>query len=140
MIEYFGYQGHFICKCDFHLTTVVRNDKQAVMVSTVGKMFDAIEKRYLPCGAGRLFETYVFAAIKGEFWEADVSKALEGGRYYTIQSDIERKLLDNMLSQKEVNDLFNELEKQADKGHKEAVEYWEKKLNGIIYQRKKNKE
>ena len=130
MIEYFGYQGHFICRCDFHLTTVVSNVNQAVIVSTVGKMYDEIERRWLPCGAGRLFETCVFPAIKGEFWEPDVTKFLDGGRYYTIPSDIEKKLLDNTLSNKEMNDLFNSLEKQADKGHKEVVNYWEKKLNG----------
>ena len=131
-IEYFGYQGHYCCRCDFHLTTVVRNEKQAVMISTVGKMYDELERRWLPCGAGRLFETYVFPAIKNEFWEADVSTYLEGGRYYIIQPCTEKKLLDNMLSQKEVNKLFNELEKQADKGHKEAVELWKEKLDGSM--------
>ena len=127
-VEYFGYQGHFICRCDFHLTTIISNDTVAVMVSTIGKMRDELEKRWMPVGAGRLFETEVFAAFKDEFWEANVFESLEGGRYYTISSDEELLILQNKLPLNEYNEIFNNLEKEADRGHKEVVNYWVRKL------------
>jgi hypothetical protein len=58
-IRWWGSQGHFCCKCDFHLTTTIGNK---FMISTVG---DWVEKgKIMEIGIRRKYETMVFRLQK----------------------------------------------------------------------------
>lgn len=54
-----GYPGHFICadSCHFRMTTEIGG----VLVSTVGDYHVSRESEMTTIGAGRFFETFVFA-------------------------------------------------------------------------------
>ena len=125
-VNYVGYQGHFLCSCSYHLTTIIANKKRMVMVSTVGRLIDTITKKPTTIGCRRMFETEVFKAKYSSetgFIEADVSKSLDG-EYYNITEEQELNILKDIITNKEVNNLANECEKLADKGHKKLVDKW----------------
>lgn len=129
-VDYVGYQGHFLCPCYYHLTTIISNSKRKVMVSTIGRLIDNITKKPTTIGCCRMFETEVFNAKfchKTGFIEADVSKSFDG-EYYNITEEQELNILKDTFTNKELNDLANECEKLADKGHKQMVEKWVNKL------------
>lgn len=110
MVEWFGYQGHFCCNCDFHLTTLVSNGTKNILISTVGRLPNYLgDIRYQQVGAGRWFETEVYEAKKvNSFWEADVRKNLESKAYgFKDDASLEE---------------INQFEHDADIGHKQLVE------------------
>ncbi len=74
-ITYRGWQGHFICKSEFHLNTLVKYKDKKIVVSTVGNTPDSLEKgKYMEIGFGRKFETMAFEADDSEWNDADVTK------------------------------------------------------------------
>jgi len=62
-ITYRGYQGHFICKCNFHLNTLINyenKDKPNIIVSTIGQYIVDGKMQELGCNKNSFFETMVF--------------------------------------------------------------------------------
>ena len=111
MIEWFGYQAHFCCPCEFHLTTLVSNGEKHIIISTVGRLPNLLQdsryERYEPVGCGRWFETEVYEAKKEDFWEIDVTKNLESKSYGFKEFPTYKEI--------------NQFEKEADMGHKLLV-------------------
>lgn len=73
-----GWQGHFICRCDYHRNTLIfdRDGFKRYVISTIGNMRDNNLKTDT-VGYDRYYETYVFEAkLDGAYWDADVTKQI----------------------------------------------------------------
>ena len=86
-----GWQGHFCCKCEWHLNTLVEYQGKKYVISTVGQYRDPLRKEYGTIGLGRTFETMVFDSAYDEWDDADVGK--EKGRFfrgYTTEQEAQK--------------------------------------------------
>lgn len=68
-----GWQGHFCCKCEWHLNTLLELNGKKYIVSTVGfYKGSADDENYVSIGAdGRLFETMTFESSYDEWDDID---------------------------------------------------------------------
>lgn len=86
-----GWQGHFCCKCDWHLNTLVEYQGKGYVVSTVGHYLDPCSDKYETIGVGRTFETMVFESSYNEWDDADVGKEMcQFFRGYTTEWEAQR--------------------------------------------------
>lgn len=72
-----GWAGHFICSdmCKFRRNTLLEYNGKAVVVSTVGAMFNS-KGKLEEIGIGRHYETMAFYAGDSEYKDANVSKEI----------------------------------------------------------------
>lgn len=80
-ITYRGWAGHFICgpRCEFHLNTLIEFGRTKIVVSTVGRLPDSLNRdKYTTIGLDRHYETMAFHAEKnGEFWDMNVNRPVD---------------------------------------------------------------
>lgn len=122
-LTWLGYQGHFICPCNYHLTTLIQHDNKNIIISTIGRyekpeiLREEIDNtKYEQIGLNRYFETYVFEAeLNGNFWEINAGKQIDG-EHYVINS------------QNPTYDDINISEEEAHEGHYIMIEKIKKQL------------
>lgn len=85
-----GWAGHFICssRCKFRRNTLLEAGDVRIVVSTVGMMTDYLDDgRFMEVGLDRHFETMAFhAKHDGRYWDADVSKQIDFGLPWSIET------------------------------------------------------
>lgn len=91
-VSYRGWQGHFCAPCRFHLNTLIENEKESIIVSTVGDYHVEVfgtKMQSLGADENSFYETMVFMS-------ASVTFPVEGIMTTFIDADVENELPEYM--------------------------------------------
>lgn len=91
-----GWQGHFICACNFHLNTLLDLNGFKVVVSTVGAYTPALDfgkkgKRYDTIGNNQFYETMAFESRYDSYDDINVAKPFDFNSDWAYSSEDDEK-------------------------------------------------